>query len=94
MPVPEVNVALHHRVRLHEADDGELTRTNKVRRSFIGERYGALVDALYDGSRNTHIKVDVTFEDGRKGAIEGDVEIRGLAPQPVPAPARPLRKAS
>ncbi|MGZ3338526.1 MAG: AMP-dependent synthetase/ligase [Reyranella sp.] len=76
-----------------EADDGELTRTNKVRRSFIGERYGALVDALYDGSRNTHIKVDVTFEDGRKGAIEGDVEIRGLAPQPVPA-SRPLRKAS
>ena len=77
-----------------EADDGELTRTNKVRRSFIGERYGALVDALYDGSRNTHIKVDVTFEDGRKGAIEGDVEIRGLAPQPVPAPARLRRVAS
>ena len=77
-----------------EADDGELTRTNKVRRGFIGERYSALVDALYDGSRNTHIKVDVTFEDGRKGTIEGDVEIRDLAPQPAPAPARPLRRAS
>jgi long-chain acyl-CoA synthetase len=70
-----------------EADDGELTRTNKVRRGFIGERYGRLVDALYDGSRSAHIKVDVTFEDGRKGMIEGDVEIRDLAP------ALPLRKA-
>src|SRR5713226_3817154 len=48
-----------------EADDGELTRTNKVRRGFIGERYKVLVDALYDGSKSIHIKVDVTFEDGR-----------------------------
>jgi long-chain acyl-CoA synthetase len=75
-----------------EADDGELTRTNKVRRGFIGERYGRLVDALYDGSRNAHIKVDVTFEDGRKGMIEGDVEIRELAPHTASAPL--LRKAS
>ena len=77
-----------------EADDGELTRTNKVRRGFIGERYKALVDALYDGSKNVHIKVDVTFEDGRKGTIEGDVEIRDLAPHPGSGPALPLRKAS
>lgn len=77
-----------------DADDGELTRTNKVRRGFIGERYKTLVDALYDGSRTTHIKVDVTFEDGRKGTIEGDVEIRDLAPHMKSAPARPLRKAS
>ncbi|CAN5919952.1 long-chain fatty acid--CoA ligase [soil metagenome] len=71
-----------------EADDGELTRTNKVRRSFIGERYKALVDSLYDGSRDAHIAIDVTFEDGRKGTIAGDVEIRGLAPH-----SAPLRKA-
>ena len=77
-----------------EADDGELTRTNKVRRGFIGERYKALVDALYDGSRNVHTKVDVTFEDGRKGTIEGDVEIRDLAPHPGSGPALALRKAS
>ena len=64
-----------------EADDGELTRTNKVRRGFIGERYKALVDALYDGSTSAHIKVDVTFEDGRKGRIEGDVAVRDVAPQ-------------
>ncbi|MBL0897434.1 MAG: AMP-binding protein [Reyranella sp.] len=71
-----------------EADDGELTRTNKVRRGFIAERYKALVDALYDGSTSAHIKVDVTFEDGRKGRIEGDVAIRDVAPQAA------LKKAS
>ncbi len=73
-----------------EADDGELTRTNKVRRGFIGERYKILVDALYSSAKDVHIKVDVTFEDGRKGAIEGNVEIRDLAPKH----AQPLRKAS
>jgi long-chain acyl-CoA synthetase len=78
-----------------DADDGELTRTNKVRRSFIGERYKPLVDALYGSARRAHIKVDVTFEDGRKGAIEGDVEIRDLAPHPgAGAAAPPLRKVS
>jgi long-chain acyl-CoA synthetase len=63
-----------------DADDGELTRTNKVRRGFIGERYKPLVDALYDGSKTAYIKVEVTFEDGRKGTIEGDVQVRDLAP--------------
>jgi len=73
-----------------EADDGELTRTNKVRRGFIGERYKTLVEALYSDAKDIHIKVDVTFEDGRKGTIEGDIEIRDLVPQH----AQPLRKAS
>jgi long-chain acyl-CoA synthetase len=72
-----------------EADDGELTRTNKVRRGFIGERYKSLVDALYSAAKDVHIKVDMTFEDGRKGTIEGDVAIRDLPPQA----AAPLRKA-
>lgn len=71
-----------------DADDGELTRTNKVRRGFIGERYKPLIDALYGSAKTAHIGVDVTFEDGRKGRIEGDVAIRDLTPQPA------LRKAS
>ena len=75
-----------------EADDGELTRTNKVRRGFIGERYKALVDALYDGSKSLHVKLDVTFEDGRKGAIEGQVLIRDV--DPSHARGRELRMAS
>lgn len=72
-----------------EADDGELTRTNKVRRGFIAERYRSLVDALYSDAKEAFIKVDVTFEDGRKGTIEGNVAIRDVATRA----AMPLRKA-
>ncbi|MEM9629702.1 MAG: AMP-binding protein [Pseudomonadota bacterium] len=61
-----------------DADDGELTRTQKVRRSFIAERYAPLIDALYDGSTSKHVRTEVTFEDGRKGAIEATVEIRDM----------------
>ena len=58
-----------------DADDGELTRTQKVRRGFIAERYAPLVTGLYDGSREQHIATAVTFEDGRKGVIEATVRI-------------------
>jgi len=62
-----------------DPDDGEITRTAKVRRSTINERYGVLIDALYDSSiKNQHIKTEMTFEDGRKGVVEGDVEIRDM----------------
>ena len=61
-----------------DADDGELTRTQKVRRSFIAERYAPLIDALYDGSKEKHIETEVVFEDGRKGKIAADVEIRDM----------------
>jgi long-chain acyl-CoA synthetase len=68
-----------------DADDGELTRTQKVRRSFIAERYAPLVTALYDGSKEADISTEVTFEDGRKGVISARVKIRDM--QPVPAAA-------
>jgi long-chain acyl-CoA synthetase len=58
-----------------DADDGELTRTQKVRRSFIADRFAPLIGALYDGSVHCRMATDVTFEDGRKGRIEGDVRI-------------------
>ena len=58
-----------------DADDGELTRTQKVRRGFIAERYAPLVTALYDGSAQCRIQTEVTFEDGRKGTISGDIRI-------------------
>lgn len=58
-----------------DADDGELTRTRKLRRRIIAERYGPLIDALYDGSEHCEISVEVTFEDGRKGALKGDLRI-------------------
>ena len=68
-----------------DADDGELTRTQKVRRGFIAERYAALVAALYDGSRAADVSTEVTFEDGRKGVIAAHVRIRDVAPAPVRA---------
>jgi long-chain acyl-CoA synthetase len=70
-----------------DADDGELTRTMKVRRGFIGERYAALVHALYDGSQAADISTDMTFEDGRKGKISARVAIRDMKTHPVPAKA-------
>jgi long-chain acyl-CoA synthetase len=66
-----------------DADDGELTRTQKVRRSFIAERYAPLIEALYDGSERKHVRTEVTFEDGRKGAIEATVEIRDMETYPA-----------
>lgn len=65
-----------------DADDGELTRTQKVRRGFISERYASLVEALYDGSTSRRVRTEVTFEDGRKGTIEGDVRIVDMQTYP------------
>ncbi len=61
-----------------DADDGELTRTRKVRRSTISERYETLITALYDGSDQAHIETHVTFEDGREGALKADLTIVDL----------------
>ncbi len=61
-----------------DADDGELTRTQKVRRSFIAERYEPLINALYDGSKEKFVETEVVFEDGRKGKISATVEIRDM----------------
>ena len=61
-----------------DADDGELTRTRKVRRPFIAERYGVLIDALYDGKSQCFIETEVSFEDGRTGAISADLHIQDV----------------
>jgi len=61
-----------------EADDGELTRTKKVRRSIINERYKALVNSLYKNEKIANIDTEVTYEDGRKGKIKASMEIRTL----------------
>ncbi|MDD3784289.1 MAG: AMP-binding protein [Hydrogenophaga sp.] len=58
-----------------DADDGELTRTNKVRRGFIGEKYAVLVDALYGGKDEQFIETQVKFEDGRTGSVSATLKI-------------------
>jgi long-chain acyl-CoA synthetase len=58
-----------------DADDGELTRTRKVRRGYIGERYQVLVDALYGGKASQYIETQVKFEDGRSGSVSAELKI-------------------
>lgn len=72
---------IHRFLILHkelDADDGELTRTRKVRRRIIEEKYGPLITALYDGSREVFAETEVTYEDGRKGTISAILEIRDV----------------
>jgi long-chain acyl-CoA synthetase len=75
-----------------DADDGELTRTQKLRRGHITERYAPLIEACYNGSTTADISTEVTFEDGHKGVIAARVAIRDMRTFPVP-PARMERAA-
>ena len=68
-------VVLHKEL---DADDGELTRTRKVRRKYVADKYSTLVDAMYSKQDNVHVETEVTFEDGRKGSIEADVRISDM----------------
>ncbi|WP_299367345.1 AMP-binding protein [uncultured Tateyamaria sp.] len=77
---------VHRFVVLHkelDADDGELTRTRKVRRRIIEEKYADIIAALYDGSSNVSTVTEVTYEDGRKGSISATLEIRSAATSAV-----------
>ena len=58
-----------------DADDGELTRTRKVRRGYIGDKYQVLVDALYGGRTEQFIETAVKFEDGRAGSVSATLKI-------------------
>jgi len=67
---------IHRFVVLHkelDADDGELTRTRKVRRGFIGEKYATIVDALYSGVDRCAVEAQVRFEDGRAGVVRAEL---------------------
>ncbi len=69
---------IHRFLILHkelDADDGELTRTRKVKRGFIADRYQVLVDALYSGKSSQFIETQVSFEDGRKGVVSAELKI-------------------
>src|SRR3954469_8326933 len=76
---PEIASSQIHRfLILHkelDADDGELTRTRKVRRGYIGEKYAPLVDALYAGRDSVHVQAQVKYEDGRTGTFSADLRI-------------------
>ena len=87
--VEQVNVDLSHDVMVAETqihrfmvlhkeldpDDDELTRTRKVRRGFVAEKYGVLIEALYTGKTSQFIETQVKFEDGRTGTVAADLKI-------------------
>jgi long-chain acyl-CoA synthetase len=76
---------VHRFLILHkelDPDDGELTRTRKVRRGFIAEKYAVLIDALYAGRTVQHIETVVRFEDGRSGLVAADLRIDDAKVQP------------
>jgi long-chain acyl-CoA synthetase len=68
-----------------DADDGEVTRTQKIRRGFVSARYAPLIAALYEGAIEADISTEVTFEDGRKGIISARLKIHDMGTAP---PAR------
>lgn len=73
------NSQIHRFLILHkelDPDDDELTRTRKVRRRFIGDKYAVLVDALYSGKKEQYVETQVKFEDGRTGKISATLAIR------------------
>ena len=82
---------VHRFLILHkelDADDGELTRTRKVRRRIIEEKYADLIDALYGGKAEQYTETEVTYEDGRKGKIAATLKIRDAAVVGAAAPTR------
>jgi long-chain acyl-CoA synthetase len=69
---------VHRFLILHkelDPDDDELTRTRKVRRGFVAEKYAVLIDALYSGKKSQFIETQVKFEDGRTGKVAADLQI-------------------
>jgi len=73
-----------------DADDGELTRTRKVRRRHIAEKYAALVDALYSGRKAASSRRRCASRTGRTGTVSADLRI--LQRRPPPAPRRNARR--
>ena len=77
---------IHRFLVLHkelDPDDDELTRTRKVRRKFIAEKYAVLIEALYDGKPSQYIETQVKFEDGRTGVVAADLKIMDSKTFPV-----------
>ncbi|HEX9329994.1 MAG TPA: AMP-binding protein [Reyranella sp.] len=71
-----------------DADDAEMTRTRKVRRRFVAEKYASVIEAFYGGASSADVTMEITFEDGRKSTLNSTIAIHGNAA------AEPARKAA
>ena len=63
-----------------EADDAEMTRTRKVRRRFVAEKYAGVIDAFYTGADQADVTMEITFEDGRKNTLAATIDIHAVVP--------------
>jgi long-chain acyl-CoA synthetase len=61
-----------------DADEAEVTRSRKLRRGFLAERYGAIIDALYSDAERIRVKAPVRYQDGTEGIVETDLQLRSL----------------
>jgi long-chain acyl-CoA synthetase len=86
--VTKINATLPDAIRVRrivllnkelDADDAEITRTRKVRRAFVAEKYAPVIKALYDGSKETQLTMDITFEDGRKSQLISTMLVYDIA---------------
>jgi long-chain acyl-CoA synthetase len=71
-----------------EADDAEMTRTRKVRRRFVAEKYAKVIDSFYGGAKDVQVTMEITFEDGRKSSLTSEIAIHDLGR------VEPVRKAA
>jgi len=62
-----------------DADEGELTRTRKLRRNLLYQRYASIIEALYSGDDQVQVRAEVRYRDGREGVIETNVRVETLA---------------
>jgi long-chain acyl-CoA synthetase len=63
-----------------DADDNEITRTRKVRRAYVAEKYAPVINAFYSGARETEVTMEITFEDGRKSEMTANIAIHDVEP--------------
>jgi long-chain acyl-CoA synthetase len=68
-----------------EADDAEMTRTRKVRRAYVAEKYAPVIAAFYEGGKETELTMEITFEDGRKSQLTSTLLVHDVAPLPAAA---------
>jgi long-chain acyl-CoA synthetase len=96
--IAEVNASLPDAARIHrylllnkefDADDNEITRTRKIRRRFVADKYAAVIEAFYRGDREVEVTTEITYEDGRKGALTSTITIEDVlkTAEPVRGPA-------
>ncbi|HQF71301.1 MAG TPA: AMP-binding protein, partial [Promineifilum sp.] len=85
--VEEVNASLPPGARLRrfvlmhkefDADEAEMTRTRKLRRGFLYERYGDIIEAMYRGDDSIHVRAPVRYQDGSEGVIETEIKVMAL----------------